>query len=70
MFAQNIVPAFQQAHAAVARTKARIRALRILNALQARPSETGDNIPKLTDLGLPAETIAEFDTISREWQDT
>ncbi len=35
------------------------RCLRILNALQSRANMTGDQIPKLADLGLPLEATID-----------
>jgi HAMP domain-containing protein len=54
-----IFPATQAVHAAVARARARIRSLRVLNALQARTSAGSDAVPKLSDLGLPADATTD-----------
>ncbi len=43
----------------VARTRARTRTLRVLNALQAHVPAGSNEVPKLTDLGLPSETITD-----------
>ncbi len=43
------------------RTRAMSRSLRVLNAIQARTAQLGDQVPKLTELGLPDEvTIDPF----------
>jgi hypothetical protein len=41
------------------RTRALSRSLRVLNALQARLPAGGDDVPKLTDLGLPADATID-----------
>ena len=56
---QLIVPAIEATHQAVARTRAMIRCLRVLNALQIRVPAGSDEVPKLSDLGLPAETTTD-----------
>ena len=43
----------------VARTRAVIRALRVLNALQSHMSAGSNEVPKLHELGLPAETTTD-----------
>jgi hypothetical protein len=52
-------PAIKAAFSAVARTRASIRCLRVLNALQTHAPSGSKEAPKLTELGLPAETIAD-----------
>lgn len=44
---------------AVTRMQAEIRSLRVLNALQTHVSAGSNEVPKLTELGLPAETITD-----------
>jgi hypothetical protein len=44
---------------AVTRLRATIRCLRILNALQVHAAAGGAELPKLTELGLPAETTVD-----------
>jgi hypothetical protein len=58
-FAHLIFPAIQAPHEAVARTRALVRCLRVLNALQVRTPAGSDEVPKLTELGLPAETTTD-----------
>jgi hypothetical protein len=41
------------------RVRAMVRALRVLNALQARVPPGGDQAPPLGDLGLPAEATTD-----------
>ncbi len=55
----QIVPMMQSAHHLVARTRAQIRSLRVLNALQTHVLTGGEERPKLTGLGLPTETITD-----------
>ena len=43
----------------VVRLQALIRCLRVLNALQAHAPWGGNEIPKLTELGLPVETTTD-----------
>lgn len=57
--AQLSVPAMQAVHTAVTRVRAEIRCLRVLNALQMHTPTGKNGIPKLTALGLPAETITD-----------
>ena len=52
-------PAIKAAYNAVARVKALIRSLRVLNALQTHVPTGSDAVPKLTDLGLPAKAITD-----------
>ena len=40
-------------------TRARVRSLRVLNALQGRVPAGSDKIPKLSELGLPVETTID-----------
>jgi hypothetical protein len=54
-----IIPAVQATHEAVTRTRAMIRCLRVLNALQTHVPAGSDEVPKLTELGLPAETTTD-----------
>ncbi len=56
---RQIGVAMQSAHHLVARTRAQIRSLRVLNALQTHVAVGSKEIPKLTELGLPAETITD-----------
>ena len=44
---------------AVADTRSMIRSLRVLNALQTHVPAGSNEVPKLTELGLPAETITD-----------
>lgn len=55
----DLLPATQAAHNAITRSRAMIRCLRVLNALQAHVPAGSNEIPKLTELGLPAETITD-----------
>ena len=52
-------PAMAAGRQAMERTTARIRCLRVLNALQARPEQAGAETPKLSDLGLPADATTD-----------
>jgi len=52
-------PAIAVGRAAMERTRATIRCLRELNALQARPEQAGAEMPKLADLGLPAAATTD-----------
>jgi hypothetical protein len=58
-FAGLILPAIEVTHEAVTRSRALVRSLRLLNALQARGLPVGDDVPRLDNLGLPAETIID-----------
>jgi hypothetical protein len=51
----GLKPFFQS----VARVRARIRALRVLNAVHTRVLAGNNEIPKLTDFGLPRETTTD-----------
>lgn len=46
-------------HEAVVRTRAKIRCLRVLNALQTHVPAESDKAPKLSELGLPAATTTD-----------
>ncbi len=59
IMASLLFPALKAAYEGVARIKAYIRCLRVLNALQTHVAAGSDAAPKLTDLGLPAETITD-----------
>ncbi|MGO8690743.1 MAG: hypothetical protein ACLQLG_14060 [Thermoguttaceae bacterium] len=52
-------PAHRAVYAAGVRTRARIRTLRVLNDLQTHVPPGSGEAPKLTALGLPAETITD-----------
>jgi hypothetical protein len=54
-----VLPAILSAREAMERTRARIRCLRVLNALQARPEQGAAETPKLSDLGLPADATTD-----------
>ena len=54
-----LFPALKAAYVAVTRTRAEIRSLRVLNALQTHVPAGSNEVPKLTELGLPAETITD-----------
>jgi len=43
----------------ITRTWAMVRCLRVLNALQTRVPTGSDEVPKLSELGLPAETVTD-----------
>jgi hypothetical protein len=58
-FVQLIFPAMQAPPEAVTRTRALVRSLRALNALQVRASAGSDEVPKLSELGLSAETTTD-----------
>jgi HAMP domain-containing protein len=59
IMASLMFPALKAAYNSVARVKALIRSLRVLNALQTHVAAGSDAVPKLTDLGLPAEAITD-----------
>lgn len=62
-----LFPSLDATHLLVARTRAEIRSLRVLNALQTHLPAGSDKVPKITELGLPAQTIADpFDPFGRE----
>lgn len=52
-------PAVQACRAATERSRAEIRALRVLNALQARVPPGSNQVPKITELGLPPDAITD-----------
>ena len=54
-----LFPGLKAAYLAVARTRAQMRSLRVLNALQARVPAGSNVVPKLGELGLPAETTTD-----------
>jgi hypothetical protein len=58
-FAGLLFPALQASHHAVTRTRAMIRCLRVLNALQSHVPAGSDVVPKLAELGLPAATTTD-----------
>jgi hypothetical protein len=58
-FAALMSPGLDAAYTAVTRTRAWIRCLRVLNALQTHVPSGSNTIPKLTELGLPAETTTD-----------
>jgi HAMP domain-containing protein len=58
---RSLIPALGKVNEADIRTRALVRCLRVLNALQQRPASPGATQPKLEDLGLPVEaTIDPF----------
>jgi hypothetical protein len=59
ILAEQVFPAIQAVHEAVTRTRAMARCLRVLNAIQTHGPPDGMAIPKLNDLGLPAEAIMD-----------
>ena len=59
ILASLMLPGLKAAYESVTRAKALIRSLRVLNALQAHVAAGSDAAPKLTDLGLPAETTTD-----------
>jgi hypothetical protein len=54
-----VVPAAARLHGAEVRTRAWVRCLRVLNALQKKPANAEASQPKLEELGLPAEAITD-----------
>lgn len=54
-----LFPGLKAAYVTVTRTRAEIRSLRVLNALQTHVPAESNEVPKLTELGLPAETITD-----------
>ena len=57
----NFIPSLEGVYRIVVRTRAWIRSLRVLNALQAHVPTGSGKIPKLSSLGLPAEaTVNPF----------
>ncbi len=59
VFAKQCLGLFGASYEAVTRTRAQIRCLRVLNALQTHVSVGSDEVPKLSKLGLPAETTTD-----------
>lgn len=57
--ASMLYPALKATYAAVARARAQIRCLRVLNAIQTHVPAESDEVPKLTELGLPVETTTD-----------
>jgi hypothetical protein len=58
-FAKKVCLGIQTTHLAVTSMRAQIRALRVLNAIQARVPANRKAPPRLDELGLSAETIAD-----------
>jgi len=58
-FGTLAAPAIQGLHEAATRTRAFARSLRVLNAIQARPTVPGGALPKLAELGLPPEATVD-----------
>ncbi|MFZ1934774.1 MAG: hypothetical protein WCB27_20730 [Thermoguttaceae bacterium] len=58
-FVLEIFPGMQAIHTCVARTRAMIRSLRVLNALQTHATTSSNKIPKLAELGLPPQTTTD-----------
>jgi len=58
-FDAQVASALQRLHEAVTRSRAMARSLRVLNAIQARPTAPGDALPKLAELGLPPEATVD-----------
>jgi hypothetical protein len=56
---KKLFPAVGVLQEAFVRTRAMIRSLRVLNALQAHATANNKAIPKLSDLGLPPETTTD-----------
>ncbi len=54
-----LFPALEAAYVAVTRTRAEIRSLRVLNALQTHVPAGSNETPKLSELGLPVETTTD-----------
>jgi len=59
VLASLVFPAIQSTYDATMRTKASARCLRVINALQARVPPGSDAVPKLSELGLPAEATTD-----------
>jgi len=53
------LPAFQAAYTAATRSQAMVRCLRVLIALQRHSTAGSDKVPRLSELGLPAETTTD-----------
>ena len=58
-FAKSKILCLYGMHLAVTRTRAEVRCLRVLNALQTHVPAGSDEVPKLGELGLPAETTTD-----------
>ena len=58
-YAELYFPSLNATHQAMMRARAMIRCLRVLNALQTHAPAGSNETPKLTDLGLPAETTTD-----------
>jgi hypothetical protein len=56
---RTLFPAINAIQGAVVGSRAMIRSLRVLNALQVHATAGSKEIPKLSDLGLPAETTTD-----------
>ena len=54
-----VIPAIRSTREAMERTRARMRCLRVLNALQGRPEQAAEETPRLSDLGLPAAATTD-----------
>jgi hypothetical protein len=59
VMAALLFPGLKAAYMAVARTRAQMRSLRVLNALQTRVPAGISATPKLSELGLPAEATTD-----------
>ncbi len=59
VFARLVFPYIKVTYTAVARTRAEIRCLRVLIALQRHASGGGNELPKLTELHLSAESTTD-----------
>ena len=59
VLARLLSPGLKAVYVAVTRTRAEIRSLRVLNALQSHLPAGSNEVPKLAALGLPAETITD-----------
>ena len=57
--AASLFSAIEMAYNATLRTRADVRSLRLLNALQTHVPAGSDKVPKLSELGLPAETTID-----------
>lgn len=58
-FASLLLPGLKASYQVTVRTRAMIRCLRVVNALQTHVAAGSDKIPKLTELGLPTETTTD-----------
>ena len=57
--ARNWLPSMRAARDAMERTRAEVRCLRVLNALQQAAEQGGPDEPDLAELGLPADVILD-----------